>query len=100
MVKMLKQVQHDGRVGIIGFTESVINGRHPELVSGSLFFKTVIPPGLKFNGNWLKFKRAAAAADSRYFERSLEVFSSSIRKHFAFIISYRIPEGSHDYRIK
>jgi hypothetical protein len=33
MVKMLKQVQHDGRVGIIGFTESVINGRHPELDS-------------------------------------------------------------------
>jgi hypothetical protein len=38
MDEMLKQVQHDGRVGIIEFTESVINGRHPELVSGSLLF--------------------------------------------------------------
>jgi hypothetical protein len=36
MDEMLKQVQHDGRVGCFGITESVINGRHPELVSGSL----------------------------------------------------------------
>tara|TARA_R110000868_G_scaffold142927_1_gene360545 strand:- start:229 stop:507 length:279 start_codon:yes stop_codon:yes gene_type:complete len=28
--------QHEGRVGIIGFSESVINCRHPGLVSGSL----------------------------------------------------------------
>jgi len=28
--------QHDGRVGISGFSESVINGRHPGLVSGSI----------------------------------------------------------------
>ena len=36
MAKMLKQVQHDGRVGISGFSENIINGRHPGLVSGSL----------------------------------------------------------------
>jgi hypothetical protein len=36
MDEMLKQVQHDGRVGCFEFTESVINGRHPELVSLSL----------------------------------------------------------------
>ncbi len=38
--KMLKQVQHDGRVGITRCTDSVINGRHPELVSGSVLFLT------------------------------------------------------------
>ena len=38
MAEMLKQVQHDGRVVIMGFTDSVINDRHPELVSGSLLF--------------------------------------------------------------
>ena len=36
MTKMLKRVQHDGRVGISGVTENVIYDRHPELVSGSL----------------------------------------------------------------
>tara|TARA_R110001592_G_scaffold316102_3_gene592316 strand:+ start:2366 stop:2536 length:171 start_codon:yes stop_codon:yes gene_type:complete len=33
---MLKRVQHDGRVGISGVSENIINGRHPGLVSGSL----------------------------------------------------------------
>ena len=36
ITKMLKQVQHDGRVGISGFNENIINNRHPGLVSGSL----------------------------------------------------------------
>ena len=36
ITKMLNQVQHDGRVGISGFSENIINNRHPGLVSGSL----------------------------------------------------------------
>ncbi len=33
---MLNQVQHDGRVGISGFSENIINNRHSGLLSGSL----------------------------------------------------------------
>ena len=35
MAEMLKRVQHDGRVGISGFSENIINCRHPGLVSKS-----------------------------------------------------------------
>ena len=39
MAKMLKRVQHDGRVGINGVNENIIINRHPGLVSGSLYHK-------------------------------------------------------------